>query len=209
MKFILGKKIEMSQVFDEQNNVVPVTILVAGPCGVIQVKTKEKDKYEAIQIGFDKKKKINKPLTGHFKNLGNYRYVREFREKDSKKIVKNENEEYKIGDKIDVSVFKVGDVVKAIGVSKGRGFQGVVRRHGFHGSPASHGHKDQLRMPGSIGSTEPARVFKGTRMAGHMGNRQITIKNLKVVSIDLEKNLLALKGTIPGARNSLVKIVSK
>jgi len=199
----------MSQVFDEQSNVIPVTILTVGPCVVIQVKMQEKDKYEAIQIGFGEKKKINKPLKGHFKGFGNFRYIREFREKDDKKIIKNENEEYKVGDKIDVSIFKVGDIVKVISISKGKGFQGVVKRHGFHGSPASHGHKDQLRMPGSIGSTEPARVFKGTRMAGHMGNSKVTTKNLKVVSIDLEKNLLALKGTIPGARNTLVKIISK
>ncbi|MFH1838273.1 MAG: 50S ribosomal protein L3 [Candidatus Kuenenbacteria bacterium] len=206
MKFILGKKIEMSQVFDEQNNVVPITILEAGPCVVIQIKTQEKDKYEAIQIGFGEKKKINKPLKGHLKNLGNFRYIKEFRDKKGK-IIKNEKEEYKIGDKIDVSIFAIGDIIKASAISKGKGFQGVVKRHGFHGSPASHGHKDQLRMPGSIGSTEPARVFKGMRMGGHMGNKRITIKNLKVVSIDQEKNLLILKGAIPGARNTLVEIV--
>ncbi|PKL72368.1 50S ribosomal protein L3 [Candidatus Kuenenbacteria bacterium HGW-Kuenenbacteria-1] len=207
MKFILGKKIEMSQIFDEQNNVVPITILQAGPCVVIQVKNQEKDKYEAIQIGFQEKKKINKPITGHLKNLGNFKYIKEFRDKE-KKIMKNEKDEYKIGDKIDVSTFKVGDIIKASAISKGKGFQGVVKRHGFHGSPATHGHKDQLRMPGSIGSTEPARVFKGTRMGGHMGNRRVTTKNLKVVLIDLEKNLLILKGAVPGARNGLVEIVS-
>ncbi|MBI4653286.1 50S ribosomal protein L3 [Candidatus Kuenenbacteria bacterium] len=206
MKFILGKKIEMSQVFDEQNNVIPITILEAGPCVVIQVKTQEKDKYEAIQIGFGEKKKINKPLTGHLKNLGNFRYIREFRDK-KEKIAKNEKEEYKIGDKINVSIFNPGDIIKVSAISKGKGFQGVVKRHKFHGAPASHGHKDQLRMPGSIGSTEPARVFKGMRMGGHMGNERITVKNLKVVSIDSEKNLISLKGAVPGARNTLVEIV--
>jgi large subunit ribosomal protein L3 len=207
MKFILGKKIEMSQIFDEQNNVISITILEAGPCIVTQIKTQEKDKYEAIQIGFDKKKKINKPLTGHLKNLGNFRYIREFRDK-RKKITKNEKEEYKIGDKVNVNIFNLGDIIKVSAISKGKGFQGVVKRHGFHGSPASHGHKDQLRMPGSIGSTEPARVFKGMRMGGRMGNKRVTVKNLKVISIDPEKNLISLKGAVPGARNTLVEMTS-
>lgn len=122
--------------------------------------------------------------------------------------MKNEKDGYEIGDKIDVSIFTVGDIIKVSATSKGKGFQGVVKRHGFHGSPATHGHKDQLRMPGSIGSTEPARVFKGTRMGGHMGNQRVSVKNLKVISIDSEKNLLILKGAVPGARNSLVEIVS-
>ncbi|MEK7166942.1 MAG: 50S ribosomal protein L3 [Patescibacteria group bacterium] len=207
MKFILGKKIEMSQIFDEQNNVIPITILKAGPCVVTQIKNQGKDKYEAIQIGFGQKKTINKPLKGHLKDLGNFRYIREFRDKKGK-IMKDEKQEYKIGDKIDVSIFKVKDIIKASAISKGKGFQGVVKRHGFHGAPASHGHKDQLRMPGSIGSTEPARVFKGMRMGGHMGNKRVTIKNLKVISVDSEKNLLILKGAVPGARNTLVEIIS-
>jgi len=153
MKFILGKKLEMSQIFKDDGTVVPVTKVKAGPCQVTQVRNKDKDGYIAFQVGFGEKKKLNKPESGHLKKLGNYRYLIEFRE--------DEKAELKKGDKITTAVFEIGDKVKVTGVSKGKGFQGVVRRHGFHGSPASHGHKDQLRMPGSIGATDPARVFPG------------------------------------------------
>lgn len=201
MKFILGKKLEMTQKFMEDGTVVPVTAVVAGPCTVTQVRTSEKDGYNAIQIGFLVKKKLNKPETGHLKGLDNFRYLQEFRvgEIDNKETLKR-------GDEINVENFEVGDVVKVSGISKGKGFQGVVKRHHFAGSPASHGHKDQLRMPGSIGATGPARVFKGVRMPGRMGNSRVTVKNLKVIEIDKDKNIIFIKGAIPGARNGLVEI---
>jgi large subunit ribosomal protein L3 len=199
MKFILGKKIEMSQKFDEEGALIPVTLIKAGPCTVTQVKTKDKDSYGAVQIGFESKKKLGKPLGGHLKNLENFRYLCEFR---------CEPKDWNRGKKIDVSVFSPGELVQVTGVSKGKGFAGVVKRHGFHGQPSSHGHKDQLRMPGSIGATNPQRVTRGRRMAGRMGGDQVTVKNLKVIEVDKEKNLLVLKGAVPGARNSLLEIQS-
>ncbi len=199
MKFILGKKLEMSQIFNEKGEVIPVTLVQAGPCLITQVKTEDnKDKYSAVQIGFDKKKSLSKAVKGHLKNLENFRWLREFR------LAKTND--LKRGDKITINTFEIGDKIKVIGTSKGKGFQGVVKRHGFHGSPASHGHKDQLRMPGSIGPTGPARVFKGKKMPGHMGSEQITVKNLEVIKINKEKNILYIKGAVPGARNSLVLI---
>ena len=190
MKFILGKKLNMSQEFGLEGKVIPVTVIQAGPCLVTQVKTNVKDGYQAVQIGFFEKKKLNKPLTGHLKNLPKFRYLKEF----------------KVEEINDIEVGKEIRVNKVTGVSKGKGFQGVVKRHGFHGSPASHGHKDQLRMPGSIGTTDPARVFKGKRMAGRMGTDQVTISNLEIVKVDIDNNLLYIKGAVPGARNGLVLI---
>lgn len=198
MKFILGKKIEMTQRFRENSEAVPVTVLAAGPCVVTQVKDKEKDGYNAVQLGFEIKRKVSKPLQGQLKGLDNFRYLREFRIGKEMTL--------KRGDKITVAVFKSGDRVGVTGVSKGKGFQGVVRRHGFAGSPASHGHKDQLRMPGSIGATDAARVFKGTRMAGQMGGGQATVKNLEVIEVDEKNNLLFIKGAVPGARHNLILI---
>ncbi len=206
MKFILGKKLEMSQVFNEDGEVIPVTLVKAGPCKVVQIKTKETDGYSAVQVGFDKKKSLSKALKGHLKGLEDFRWLREFRINDQTSAVNGEELNLKRGDKITVDTFEVGDQVKVTGVSKGKGFQGVIKRHGFHGSPASHGHKDQLRMPGSIGATEPARVFKGMRMPGHLGNRQTTVKNLEIVKIDADKNILYIKGAVPGARGSLLMI---
>lgn len=199
MKFILGKKIEMSQRFKEDGTVIPVTLVAAGPCKVTQVKTKEKDGYNAVQIGFGFKKKINKPLAGHLEELENFSYLKE--------VKVEKPEDYKRGQEIALSIFAPGDKVKVIGSSKGKGFAGVVKRHGFHGHPPTHGHKDAERMPGSIGSGGIQRVFKGLRMAGRMGGERITIKNLEIVEIDKENNVLALKGAIPGARGSLVMIV--
>ena len=199
MKFILGKKIEMSQKFNEDGALIPVTLVKAGPCTVTQVKTLEKDTYEAVQVGFEFKKKLDKPLRGHLKDLENFRYLCEFR---------CESKDWSKGKKIDVSIFTPGELVRVTGVSKGKGFAGVVKRHGFHGQSPSHGHKDQLRMPGSIGATAPQRVFRGMRMAGRMGGDQVTIKNLKIIEVDKEKNLLVLKGAVPGARNSLLEIQS-
>jgi len=201
MKFIIGTKIEMGQVWNESGERVPVTWIKAEPCKVTQVKTMEKDGYQAVQIGCGKKKHLTKPLKGHLKDIGDFRYLCEFRVEDAK--------DFERGKEIKMTDFTVGDRVSIAGVSKGRGFQGVVKRHGFHGSPASHGHKDQLRMPGSIGATDAAHVFKGKKMPGQMGNERVTIKNLEVVELDEENNRLAIKGAVPGARNSLVEIISE
>jgi len=198
MKFILGKKIGMSQVFSEDRKVTPVTLIEAGPCVVTQVKTEEKDGYQAVQVGFGERKKINRPLMGHLKDLGKFRYLREIR---------NVKEDMKIGDKIDAGVFEEGDKIKVVGISKGKGFQGVMKRHGFHGSPATHGHKHDHRAPGSIGSAFPEHVLKGKKMAGRMGGDQVTVKGLKVVKVDKENNLLAVKGAVPGKRGALVEVV--
>jgi large subunit ribosomal protein L3 len=199
MKFILGKKVKMSQVFLSDGKVAPVTIVEAGPCLITQIKTKEKDGYQAVQIGFGAKRKLTKSLAGHLKDLPNFRYLKEF--------LLDKVESLQRGQKITVKIFQPKDKVKVTGLSIGKGFQGVVKRHKFHGSPASHGHKDQLRMPGSIGSTDPARVFKGMRMAGRMGGETVTTSNLEIVQIDLEKNYLYIKGAVPGARNGLILVV--
>lgn len=202
MKFILGKKIEMTQIFEEDGTVMPVTQVKAGPCTVTQVKNQDgQDGYNAVQIGFGQKKKLSKALKGHLKDLEDFRYLREF-----SLASKDELGELKRGDKITAATFEAGETVKVIGKSKGRGFQGVVKRHGFHGSPASHGHKDQLRAPGSIGATEPARVFSGKKMPGHMGDTQVTVKNLTIVKVDPQNNILYIKGAVPGARNGLLMI---
>jgi len=194
MKFILGKKLEMSQIFDDKGNVIPVTLIEAGPCYITQIKTKERDKYEAIQIGFEKlkDKKVKKPQKDR-----PYRYLREF------SIF---NSQFSIKDKIDVSVFKEGDKVKISGVSKGKGFTGAVKRWGFHGQTATHGTKHEERTIGSTGSRFPQRVIKGRKMSGRMGAERVTIKNLKVVKIDPESNLLAVKGAVPGRRGTLLEI---
>lgn len=205
MKFILGKKIGMSQVFidDEKNReVIPVTLVQADSCVVTKIITKEKDGYEGVQIGFLEKKKINKPLIGHLKDLGKFRYIREFR-------TENSDKEYKLGDKIDISVFEEGDEVKVIGVSKAKGFQGVMKRHGFKGGPASHGQKHSNRKGGSIGSAFPEHVIKGKKMAGRMGGEQVTQLGLKIVSIDKDKNLLLIKGSVPGNIGGLIKVVTR
>lgn len=199
-KFILGKKIEMNQIFEKDGTVVPVTIIEAGPCRIIQVKTEKKEGYNSIQIGFGQKKKIKKPLKGHLKDLGNFRYLKEFRVDDDS--IKN----FKIGDEINVNVFQKGDILKISGVSKGKGFAGVVKRHGFHGSDKTHGTKHSERAPGSIGSAGIQRVFKGLKMAGRMGGDRVTIKGLKVIDLDSKKNLLTISGAIPGARNGLLEI---
>ena len=198
MKFIIGKKIEMTQIWQD-DQVVAVTKVAAGPCTVTQVKTNDKDGYESIQLGYGerKEKNIKKPQKGHLKNLGNLRYLKEFR---------SETGEIKRGDKIEVGTFEVGDIINVTATSKGKGFQGVVKRHGFKGSKMTHGNKDQLRMPGSIGATGPAHVFKGMRMPGRMGADQVTTKNLEIIKVDTENNILYIKGSVPGARNGLVVI---
>lgn len=200
MKFILGKKLEMTQIFKDNGDVVPVTTVLAEPNIIVQIKNQEKDGYSAVQVGFGRAKKLKKPQVGHLKDLGLVKTMREFR------LNSEELKELKRGDKITVAVFAKGDEVKVTGTSKGKGFQGVVKRHGFHGSPASHGHKDQLRMPGSIGATDPQRVFKGMRMAGHLGNERVTISGLEIIEVDLDKNILYISGAVPGARNGLLLI---
>ncbi len=194
MKFILGKKIEMSQIFDEKGNVIPVTLIKAGPCYITQIKTKEKDKYESVQIGFEKlkEKKVKKPQKDR-----PYRYLREF---------KSQISNLKIEDKIDVSVFQEGDIVKISGISKGKGFAGAVKRWGFHGQSATHGTKHEERTIGSIGSAFPQRVIKGKKMPGRMGTERVTVKNLKIAKIDPENNIIMIKGAIPGRRGTLLEI---
>jgi large subunit ribosomal protein L3 len=197
MKFIIAKKLEMSQRFRENGAVVPVTLLQAGPCTVTQVRTKEKDGYDAVQVGCHDAKKASLPMKGHLKAVGKlFKTLREFRTDGPAEL--------KVGDTIDAAQFAAGEFVHATGMSKGKGFQGVVKRHGFGGGPASHGHKDNLRMPGSIGSGGIQRVFKGLKMGGRMGGEQVTVKNLEVVEVDAAKGVLAVKGAVPGAFGSLV-----
>lgn len=202
MKGILGKKVGMTQVFDETGEVIPVTVIEAGPCYVTQIKSTKKDGYEAIQLGFGEAKRINKPLRGHLpKGVPDLRNLREVRVEDIS--------QYEIGQKIDAGIFAVGDLVDVTGVSKGKGFSGVMKRHGFAGGPATHGQSDRSRAPGSVGSTStPGRVWKGLRMAGHMGDRRTTVQNLEVVLVDPERNLLAVKGAVPGAKGGLLAVKS-
>ena len=213
MKFILGKKIGMSQVFIDSENakkVVPVTLIEVGPCVITQIRAEKKDGYQAVQIGFLEKKKINKPLAGHLKELGKFRYLREFRL--NKNGVGKDNEEkveYKVGDEINASVFETGDKIKISGVSKGKGFQGVMKRYNFKCGQASHGQKHSNRKPGSIGSAYPEHVIKGKKMAGRMGGVQSTQLGLEVVEVDKEKNLLIIKGSVPGNNGGLVRVVGK
>ena len=194
MKFIVGKKVGMTQIYDKNGKITPVTVIEAGPCFVTQIKTKEKDGYESVQIGLEplSSKKITKSKKGK-----EYRFLKEFFGNIA---------DYKIGDKIDVAKFVEGEKIKVSGITKGRGFQGVVKRHGFKGAPASHGHPHDLRKPGSIGCSFPERVIKGMRMAGHMGVDKKTIKNLKIAAIDAENNLLAVSGSVPGHNNNLIEI---
>ncbi|RMD95855.1 MAG: 50S ribosomal protein L3 [Calditrichaeota bacterium] len=204
MSGIIGKKLGMTRIFTESGESVPVTVIEAGPCYVAAVRTKEKNGYEALQLGFEKvsKKKLNKPRLGFFEKnkLEPVRYLKEFRNFDNPT-------EYKPGDEIKVDIFQVGDRVKVTAKSKGKGFQGVVKRHGFGGGPKTHGQSDRWRAPGSIGQASyPARVLKGLKMAGRMGNARVTISNLEVVKVDPENNVLMVKGAVPGGSNGLVYI---
>lgn len=198
-KFILGKKIGMSQIFDEEGKVVPVTIIQAGPCFITQVKTKEKDGYQAVQVAFEESKKVGKAVLGQMRGLGAFRYLKEFR-------IEEEGRGFKVGDKIDVSIFEKGDRVKVAGLSKGKGFQGVVKRWGFSGRNATHGVKHEQRTLGSVGSMFPQRVIKGKKMPGRMGHIRVTVKNLEVIKIDPKNNILAIKGAIPGSKGTLLEI---
>lgn len=204
MKSIIGKKVGMTQVFGEDGQISPVTLIEAGPCYVTQKKTNEKDGYTAIQLGFEEvtsKKGLNKPSTNHLKkaNVPLLKHLKEFRLKN--------HDDLELGQKIDVSIFEGVQSVDVTGISKGKGFAGVVKRHGFAGGPKTHGQSDRHRAPGSIGAgTTPGHVFKGMRMPGRMGGERVTVSNLKVVIVDAEKNLLAVKGAIPGAKDGLLII---
>jgi large subunit ribosomal protein L3 len=196
---IIGKKIGMGQVFGDDGKVEALTAIEAGPCVVTQVKTLDKEGYSAAQLGFGETKRLNSPRRGHLKKLGQFKHLQEFRVADTGDI--------KVGDKVDVSLFKEGDLVDITGVSKGKGFAGVVKRHHFAGGPKTHGQSDRHRAPGSIGSTtSPGHVRKGMRMAGHMGNRRVTVRHLQVYKADPERNLLLIRGAVPGAKNGLLLI---
>ncbi len=196
---LLGRKRGMTQAFDDTGEGVALTIVEAGPCWVTQLRTPERDGYTAAQIGFEETKRLNRPEQGHLKNLPKLRHLRE--------VPVDELADLAVGAKVDASLLKPGDIVDVVGTSKGRGFAGVVKRHGFRGGPKTHGQSDRHRAPGSVGSgTTPGRVLKGLRMAGRMGGKRVTVQNLEVMQVDAERNLLALKGAVPGARNGLLLI---
>lgn len=195
---LLGRKIGMTQVFDNEGRAVPVTVLEVGPCVVTQVKTPERDGYAAVQLGFGRRKRLNKPMQGHLRASGALpRYLKEVRLSDPT--------QFQVGQVLDCSIFQAGQLVDVIGWRKGRGFQGGVKRHGFAGGPKTHGQSDRLRAPGSIGpTTDPGRVHKGKRMAGRMGPERVTVLNLKVVQVDPQRNLVLVQGGVPGHVNGLV-----
>ena len=200
-KALLGKKVGMTQIFDENGKVIPVTVIEAGPCTVVQVKTKDADGYEAVQLGFGevKAKKVTKPVAGHFKkaNVEPKKHLREFR---------LEEISYNVGDELKADVFTAGESVDITGTTKGKGFQGVIKRHGQSRGPMGHGSMYH-RRPGSMGPTStPGRVFKGKKLPGHMGMQQVTIQNLEIVSVDLDKNVILVKGSVPGNKGAILKI---
>jgi large subunit ribosomal protein L3 len=199
IKGIIGRKVGMTQLFTESGWVEAVTVVEAGPCTVTQIKTVGKEGYNAVQMGFREAKRLNAPEKGHLGKLGLFKHLREFR--------LDEAPDVEVGHKIDVSLFKPGDLVDVIGLSKGRGFAGVVKRHHFSGGPKTHGQSDRHRAPGAIGSgTTPGHIVKGLRMAGHMGNQRVTVKSLLVMKADPDRNLLLLRGAVPGAKNGLLEI---
>ncbi len=196
---LLGRKLGMSQIFEEGGVVRAITAIQAGPCTVTQIKTPERDGYAAIQIGFEEAKKLNKPKTGHLQKA-QVQPLRRLRE-----VRLHSTANYQPGQQIDASLFEVGELVDVIGTSKGKGYAGGVKRHHFRGGPKTHGQSDRYRAPGSIGATTtPGRVYKGTRMAGHLGDVRVTVQNLKVVEVDPDRNLLLVQGAVPGANNGLV-----
>lgn len=196
---ILGRKVGMTQVFDERGLAIPVTVIEAGPCVVTQIKTPERDGYAAVQLGFGTAKRLNKPQRGHLSGLPPVRFLREIR--------MSPDESIEVGQQVDVGIFQPGDKVDVTGISKGKGFAGVVKRYGFAGGPRTHGQSDRLRAPGALSSgSTPGRVFKGKRMPGRMGGDQITLQNLSVVQADPERNLLLVRGAVPGARDGLLII---
>lgn len=202
-KFILGKKLDMTQVYGDNGAVIPVTVIEVLPNIVTQVKTMDKDGYQAVQVGTGTKKKIAKPQKGHFKELGSFRYVKEFR------ATTMNDQELKVGDTLDLAAFVPGDKVKVTGISKGKGFAGGMKRHGFSGMPMGHGHKHVARHIGSIGQRFPQHTLKGKKMAGRMGSDQVTVRGLKVVHVDKENGLIALKGPVPGTKGGLLAIMSQ
>jgi large subunit ribosomal protein L3 len=195
---MIGKKLGMSQVFDDTGLAHPVTVLELGPCVVTQIRTPERDGYSALQLGFGLDKRLNRPERGHRQASG-------FMSRTLREVDVDDASEYEVGQVVKADTFAEGDLVDVIGTSKGRGFQGVVKRHGFRGGPKTHGQSDRLRAPGSIGSSAtPGRVFKGMRMAGRMGNDRVTVQNLTVLRVDPERNLLLVKGSVPGANDGVV-----
>ncbi|MGI5917845.1 MAG: 50S ribosomal protein L3 [Anaerolineae bacterium] len=198
---LLGKKLGMTRIFTERGEIVPVTVIEAGPCYVTQIKTVDRDGYNAIQIGFGHAKRLNKPEAGHLKNLPPLRHLREIRTDDV--------DQYQVGQMIDVSLFKPGDLIDVVGISKGKGFAGAMKRHNFGGGPVTHGQSDRQRAVGSLGAgTTPGRIFKGKRGPGRMGNQRVTILNLEVVHVDAERNVIAVRGAVPGAKNGLIFVRS-
>lgn len=194
---ILGRKVGMTQLFTETGEVVPVTVLEAGPCYVTQIKTKATDGYNAIQVGFAHAKRLTKPQRGHLGDLPPLRHLREIRTDDV--------DQYKLGQVIDVSLFQVGDLVDVVGTSKGKGFAGAMKRYGFRGGPMTHGQSNRQRAVGAIGAgTTPGRVYKGLHRPGHMGSERVTVLNLEVIKVDPEKNLLAIRGAVPGPYEGIV-----
>jgi large subunit ribosomal protein L3 len=203
MKALLGTKIGMTQIISEDGRAVPVTLIQAGPVTVTQVKTVDTDGYNAVQVGFDEGKNLSKAVAGHLKAAEvTPKYIREFRVEDT-------SEELTVGSTFDVTAFELGDVVDATGISKGKGFAGNIKRHNFERHRKTHGGKGNTRKPGSIGSMYPQKVFKGKRMAGRMGHEQVTVKNLVVSYIDVENNLIGLKGAVPGPKKGLIVIGGK
>ncbi len=190
----------MDQIWNENGSVIPVTVISAGPVTITQVKTKEKDGYDAFQVGYDATaKRLTKALSGHLKDLGKFRFLREFKKKD-------DAQSFVVGDTVSASAFSVGDKVRITGFEKGRGFQGVVKRHGFHGGPATHGQKNRHRAPGSLGPTAPQRVVKGKKMAGRMGNERVTLRRVAIVGVDADTNTLLIKGSVPGNSKQILLI---
>jgi large subunit ribosomal protein L3 len=196
---IIGRKLGMTQIFGDNGKAAAVTAIEAGPCVIIQVKTAAKEGYNAVQLGFGEAKRLKSPERGHLKGLGQFQYLREFRVDNA--------EAAEVGDRVDVSLFQEGDLIDITGVSKSKGFAGVVKRHHFAGGPKTHGQSDRHRHPGSIGATtSPGRVWKGMRMAGRMGNDRVTVRNLKVLGTEPDRNLLLVRGAVPGNRNGLLLI---
>ena len=196
---ILGRKLGMTQIFEKDGSAVPVTVIEAGPCTVVQVKNQERDGYRAVQVGFGVRKRINSPQKGHMKGLGQFRYLREFRVDDIG--------EWEVGKKVGCEIFEPGDLVDVSGAAKGRGFAGVMKRHGFHGGPKTHGQSDRARAPGSVGAgTDPGRVVKGKKMAGHMGTGQVTVKDLKVIRSNPASGILMVQGAVPGNEGALLRV---
>lgn len=199
VKGIIGRKLGMTQIFRDNGKAEAVTAIEAGPCLVMQVKTAVKEGYNAIQLAYGRAKRLKSPQQGHLKVLGQFKHLREFRVADTEAI--------EVGDKVDVGIFKEGDIVDVTGISKSKGFAGVVKRHGFAGGPKTHGQSDRQRHPGSIGATtSPGRVWKGLRMAGHMGGDRVTVRRLEVCRTDADRNLLLVKGAVPGNRNGILLI---